>query len=199
MKQRPSSSSSPASSEVAAPRKRKTCRRYNVPGDAHALTFSCFQRRPFLSRDRSRVWLVDALATARERHAFDLWAYVIMPEHVHLLIFPREDVYSIADILLDIKRPVARQALRYVREHAPGFLDRMKDEQPNGSVRHRFWQRGGGYDRNLARTQIVHDTLAYIHANPVRRGLVESPVAWRWSSAGFYQGEQDVPLDQVTG
>jgi len=174
--------------------KRKTCRRYNVPGDAHALTFSCFQRQAFLGRDRSRQWLVEAVATARDKHAFDLWAYVIMPEHVHLLIFPREDDYAIADILLDIKRPIARRALRFVREHAPSFLERMRDEQPSGVVHHRFWQRGGGYDRNLVSAKTIRDTIAYIHKNPVRRGLVEQPEVWRWSSAGYYVDERDVPL-----
>ena len=135
-----------------------------------------------------------AASGTRRKHAFDVWAYVIMPEHVHLLIFPSEEVYSIADILLDIKRPVARRALRYVGEHAPDFLDRMMDEQPSGLVQHRFWQRGGGYDRNVVGARTIHDTIAYIHANPVRRGLVESPKGWRWSSAGFYDGHDDVPL-----
>ena len=174
--------------------KRKTCRRYNVPGDAHALTFSCYRQRPFLVRDRSRQWVVEAVAAARDKHAFDLSAYVIMPQHVHLLIFPREEVYSISDILLDIKRPVVRRALRYVRGHAPAFLEQMKDEQPNGRVQHRFWQRGGGYDRNLIRATTVHETIACIHENPVRRGLVEVPEAWRWSSAGYYVDQRDVPL-----
>ncbi len=78
---------------------RKTCKRYNLPGHAHFLTFSCFGRRPFLSRDRSRGWMIDAIALARERHGFDLWAWVIMPEHVHLLIFPRRETYEISAIL----------------------------------------------------------------------------------------------------
>jgi hypothetical protein len=57
---------------------RKTCKRYNVPGHAHFLTFSCFRRRPFLARDRSRGWMIDAIALARERHGLHLWAWVIM-------------------------------------------------------------------------------------------------------------------------
>ena len=52
---------------------RKTCKRYNVPGHAHYLTFSCFQRRPFLNRDRSRGWMIDAIALARDRHLLDRW------------------------------------------------------------------------------------------------------------------------------
>ena len=175
--------------------KRKMCRRENVPGHAHSLTFSCFRCHPLLSRDRSRQWFIESLSAARDVHAFDIWAYVIMPEHVHLLIFPRQDGYAIADILRDIKRPVARTAVRYVREHAPYFLAQMRDEQPNRRVRHRFWQRGGGYDRNLVDPSIIHSTIEYIHANPVRRGLAESPDEWKWSSAAFCSGSTDCVLE----
>jgi putative transposase len=49
---------------------RKLCRRINEPGHAHALTFSCFQRRPFLSKDGSRRWLIAAIEQARAKHAF---------------------------------------------------------------------------------------------------------------------------------
>ncbi|OYW22031.1 MAG: hypothetical protein B7Z55_05125, partial [Planctomycetales bacterium 12-60-4] len=89
----------------------KRCRRYNDVGHAHALTFSCFQRGPFLSKDRSRRWFVRALEVARERHAFDLWAWCIMPEHVHLLLLPRNAEYSISSILNTIKQSVTNVAL----------------------------------------------------------------------------------------
>ena len=80
---------SPLAHDQQYPGKRKTCRRYNIPGDAHALTSSCFRRQPFLGRERSRKWLIEALAAEKVEHAFDVWAYVIMPEHAHLRIFPR--------------------------------------------------------------------------------------------------------------
>jgi putative transposase len=163
--------------------RRKSCRRYNEPGHAHALTFSCFCRRPFLSKDRSRLWLVEAIDRARQRHAFDLWAYVIMPEHVHLLIWPREPLYSISQILTSIKRPVSIKALSHVRTSAPAFLSWMEDRQPSGLVHYRFWQRGGGYDRNLNEPKTVWAEIDYIHANPVRRGMCDRPTAWPWSSA----------------
>jgi len=176
------------------PRKRKSCIRYDIPGHAHALTFTCFRGQPLLSRDRSRQWLVDAISRARTNLAFDLWGYVIMPEHVHLLIYPQADDYAISEILTAIKRPVARAALDHVRTHAPTFLRAMRDEQPNGRIAHRFWQRGGGYDRNLCSAETIRATLDYIHANPVRRGLVESAEDWHWSSAGYYVLGRAEPL-----
>jgi putative transposase len=162
---------------------RKTCRRYNEPGHAHSLTFSCFSRRPFLSRDRTRLWLVEAIDRARQIHAFDLWAYVIMPEHVHLLIWPRKALYSTSAILSSVKRPVTLKALSYVRRSAPALLPRMEDRQPGGRIHYRFWQRGGGYDRNLTEPLTIWAEIDYFHANPVRRGLCQSPTEWPWSSA----------------
>jgi len=131
-------------------------------------------------------WFLESLDRARGKRAFDLWAFVIMPEHVHLLIWPRTQEYSISRILYDIKHPFSLKVCRYFRKHAPVFLQKMRDEQPNGKVCHRFWQRGGGYDRNLLEPEVIRATLDYIHANPVRRGLVDSPEDWRWSSAAYY-------------
>jgi putative transposase len=161
----------------------KACQRFNQAGHAHALTFSCVCRRPFLSKDRSRMWLVEAIDQARQIHAFDLWAYVVMPEHAHLLIWPRKPMYSISRILTSIKRPVSRKALSYVRTSAPNFLSQMEDRQPGGRVHHRLWQRGGGYDRNLTEPKSIWAETDYYHANPVRRGLCDTPTAWPWSSA----------------
>ena len=99
---------------------RKRCRRDNEPGHAHALTFSCFKRQAFLSRQRACAWFLAALDAARCEHALDLWAFVIMPEHVHVLICPRRARYSISEMLTSIKLPVTRRAVHYVRRHAPG-------------------------------------------------------------------------------
>jgi putative transposase len=174
--------------------KYKTCRRYNSPGDAHSLTFNCFHAQAFLSKDRSRLWLIDALCEAREQLEFDIWAYVIMPEHCHILVFPRRSVYSISRILEAIKLPVTRQAKAYLRRSAPESLRLMRDAQPNGKVAHRFWQRGGGHDRNLFESKAIHAEIEYIHNNPERRGLVQRAEDWFWSSVAWYAGAREVPL-----
>ena len=158
------------------PHKHKTCRRYNDAGHAHALTFSCFHRQAFLSRDRTRRWLIDAIEQARAKHSFDIWAYVIMPEHVHLLIHPLTVDYSISRIFSTLKT-------------APEFAARMTDIQPNGKQTLRFWQRGGGFDRNLWNPTHVWETVDYIHANPVRRELCVHPTDWEWSSARSYEDD----------
>lgn len=70
---------------------RKRKKTYNTPGDAHFVTYSCQERLPLLSKDRSRRRVIDAIREARSKQSFALWAYVIMPEHVHLLIWPRPE------------------------------------------------------------------------------------------------------------
>jgi putative transposase len=160
---------------------RKKCRRYNVPGNAHELTFSCFRGRAFLSEERTCGYLVDAILGAKREHPFDLWAYVFMPEHVHLLICPQGNVYSIAAILRAIKLPVARRAMIYLRERDPADLAWLATGQR--SVPYRFWQAGGGYDRNMTSVDAIVKAAKYIHENPVRRGLVMHAGQWRYSSA----------------
>jgi putative transposase len=117
-----------------------------------------------------------------------------MPEHVHVLLHPREDTYSVSSILASIKLPVSRRAEHYVRMNAPHFLEQMTERRADGSTSIRFWQRGGGYDRNLRSPRYVWETVEYFHANPVRRGLCASPTDWPWSSARGYQDEQAGPL-----
>ena len=167
---------------------RKRCRRFNEAGHAHALTFSCFQRQAFLSRDRTRRWVLEAIESAREAHRFHVWAYVLMPEHVHFLIWPQIAEYDIGAILSSLKQPVAKKAVNHVRTYAPAFLDRMADLQPGGRTVYRFWQRGGGYDRNLREPRYIWETIDYFHLNPVRRGLCQRPEEWIWSSGGIMPG-----------
>ena len=163
-------------------------------GCAHELTFSCYNGKPLLADDRSREFMVDALARARQTHDFELWAYVIMPEHAHVLLLPRRADYRIAAILKSIKRSVARRAMRQLRASAPNALEAFRVMRPSGRVEFRFWQQGGGYDRNLINTDAAWAAVEYIHLNPVRRGLADAPADWRWSSARWYDGSTDVVL-----
>lgn len=174
--------------------KYKRCKRFNDVGHAHEFTFSCFRRQLFLSGDLARQWLIDAIESARKKHEFHIWAYVVMPEHVHLLIWPTTARYDVSKILASIKIPVTRRAVSHVRKTSPGFLSRMRDIQPNGEVHYRFWQRGGGYDRNSTEPTTIWSEIEYIHGNPLRRGLCKRAEDWYWSSAGVYAGVRDGPM-----
>jgi putative transposase len=79
-------------------------------------------------------------------------------------------------------------------QQRPSFLERMADRQPNGITRYRFWQRGGGYDRNVMQPKSAYLQIDYIHQNPVRRGLCSRAEDWQWSSAADHAGSRDGPL-----
>ena len=162
--------------------RRKTRKIYDREGDAHFITFSCYRRLPLLTKERTRQWMVDAMDLSRQKNPFELWAWVIMPEHVHLVLLPQNDV-RIASILTTMKQSVSRQAMIWLKENAPDFMERLLDEPPGGKRSYRFWQRGGGYDRNLRSTRDIHEKIRYVHWNPVKRGLVNRPEEWIWSSA----------------
>jgi putative transposase len=165
----------------------------NEPFHAHELTFSCYQRFPFLKAERTCQWLVNSIQAARQQLNFALWGYVFMPDHVHLIVWPREADYDISQIRQAIKAPVARQAIEYLQVHAPEWLPRITRQRGQRTERF-FWQSGGGYDRNIVNGKTLLSMLDYVHANPVRKGLVESPYHWRWSSAAWYQAQRPIPL-----
>jgi len=150
--------------------------------DIHFLTFSTFGRQPFFPGKYAAQCFLRALATARQQCPFHLFAYVIMPEHVHLVLQPLPNV-RMQKVLWHLKRPVTAEAMAWIKQYHPSFLTRMADVQPAGKVTHRFWQRGGGYDRNLRSASDVHEKIKYLHNNPVRRGLVLRAEYWPHSSA----------------
>ena len=68
---------------------RKRVKHYHEPGDLHELTFSCVGRSQLLMRDDWRILLCQAIDKAIAAHDFALVAFVLMPEHVHMLVYPR--------------------------------------------------------------------------------------------------------------
>ncbi len=111
-------------------------------------------------------------------------AWVIMPEHFHLLLRPAAE-QTAATILRRLKAPFARRVLARWRELDAPVIPRIRAR--SGQLH--FWQVGGGYDRNLVSQAEVLEKINYIHANPVRRGLAATPTEYRWSSAAHYAGD----------
>jgi putative transposase len=136
--------------------------RYQQTGDFHFLTFSSFRRQPYLSTVAAMELFEDALERVRLRYLFAVAGYVIMPEHVHLLVNEPG------------RGPLSRtvQALKL-------SVSMRSRERP-------FWQ-AHYYDFNVSSHQKFVEKLRYIHRNPVKRGLVTKPEEWLWSSYRHYQ------------
>ena len=164
--------------------RRKT---FNTSGHAHELTFSCYERFQFLRSERTCNWLADAINVARVKHQFELWAYVFMPEHVHLIVFPRQPEYEMRKIASGIKLPVAKRAIQFLEATNSAWLSKISRKRGARNER-LFWQSGGGFDRNVTCGKTLLKMIDYIHYNPVRRGLVVCVRDWKWSSAAAFEG-----------
>ncbi len=82
---------------------RKKLIRYDTPGHAHELTFSCYHRIDYLIDTTSCFLFLEELERAKDIFMFNIWAYVLMPNHVHLLLFPYKTPYKMSTILKSIK------------------------------------------------------------------------------------------------
>jgi len=162
-------------------------RRHYGRGDFHFVTFSCFRRRPFLGTGRARDRFVKILDEVRSRHAFKLVGYVVMAEHVHLLLSePKKGTPS--KVLQVLKQKVSRILPGRGTKCAPGLLSLAFPCSAGDSTA--FWQRRF-YDFNVWSERKVKEKLEYMHANPVNRKLVLHPKEWPWSSWSYYtKGEK---------
>ncbi|QKK08390.1 MAG: transposase [Planctomycetota bacterium] len=170
-------------------------KRHERPNQARYLTCSCHDRLPLFSNDAIKDHFSDHLREAREEFGFRLVAWVVMPEHIHLLLVPRLPEYPVSQVLRELKKRFARRVIRRWRELDAPVLSRLQD----GTGATRFWLPGGGYDRNVVGGHELPEKIGYIHENPVRRGLVRTPEEWKWSSAGAYSGGLSpiVPIDRA--
>ena len=174
--------------------RRKT---FNTPGHAHELTFSCYQGFQLLKAERTCLWLAQAIDQARRTHDFALWAYVFMPEHAHIILFPRRPDYDAGKIAASIKLPVARRAFHFLEANNSPWLVKLTRQRGTRAER-LFWQSGGGYDRNITSGKPLLQMIDYVHNNPVRRGLVERALDWKWSSAAAFEARQSpIAVDPI--
>ncbi|GAC1473209.1 MAG: transposase [Isosphaeraceae bacterium] len=180
----------------------KTVRRVHEPGDCHEITFSCYRRMPLLTDDAWRRMLAQCVERALRGHDFRLVAFVFMPEHVHLLVYPTTREPRLDLLLKAIKRPFSFRVKQALATAQSPLLDALTVRERPGVERFRFWQEGGGYDRNLYTESAVLASIEYIHLNPVRKRLCEKAVQWKWSSASRYdptRGGDDPDLPEVLG
>ncbi len=177
-------------------RRQKRVRHYNEPGHCHELTFSCYHRLPLLTHDLWREMLSRSIDRAMAGHACSLTAFVYMPEHVHLLVYPNDPTCRIENVLYAVKRPYSYRIKQLLIKANSPLLVRLTVQERPGKTVFRYWQEGPGYDRNLTTPESVQSSIDYIHLNPVRRGLVQEPQQWRWSSCRFYaaDGEYEDPV-----
>jgi len=169
---------------------RKRVRHFDDPGHFHELTFSCFRRMPLLTNDVWRGMLSESIDRAMAGQGYRLAAFVYIPEHVHLLVYPISDAKGIAALLRAIKRPYSYRIKQLLASEGSRLLEELTVRQRTRVETFRYWQEGPGYDRNLTKAKTVLSVVDYVRRNPVRRGLCTSAVEWRWSSLRHFTQEE---------
>jgi putative transposase len=135
--------------------------RLQETGHSHFITFSCHGRNPYLSSPEAKTVLQGVIEKIRNRYRFHIFGYVIMPEHVHLLLSEPE-LKPLNVALAVIKREVSSLLVE-----KPLWLPRY-------------------YDFNIFTNAKSMEKLRYIHRNPVTRGLAKRPEDYPWSSFRAY-------------
>jgi putative transposase len=161
-------------------------RRYGLR-HLHFITCSCYRRLPLLASTRAKNLFVKILAEVRDRYGFALAGYVVMPNHIHLLIGePATDTPS--TVMQVLKQRVSRRLRRQPRRPPSSRQLKLPFRSSSESLL-RFWQYRF-YDFNVwSQTKFV-EKLHYVHMNPVKRKLVAHPKHWPWSSFSFYSKKE---------
>ncbi len=159
-------------------------------GHLHFITCSCYRRLPLLASSQSRNLFVRVLDQLRHEYGFKLVGYVVMPEHVHLLLSePARGTPS--TVLKMLKQRVSLRLRRKLRRRTSLAQRNFPSASLGNEQLAQFWQRRF-YDFNVWSRKKKIEKLAYMHANPVKRELVDDPGNWPWSSCAFYQGRGEV-------
>jgi putative transposase len=170
-------------------------RRYGLR-HLHFITCSCYRRLPLFASARAKNLFVKTLGEVRDRYGFALAGYVVMPNHIHLLIGePAKGTPS--TIMQILKQRVSRHLRRQPRRKRSSHQLALPFPHSNDSLP-QFWQ-PRFYDFNVwSQTKFV-EKLQYMHMNPVRRKLVAHPKDWPWSSFSFYAKKETglVRIDSV--
>ena len=149
-------------------------RRFHHSGQSHFVTFSCYHHFVLLDTAKLRDIVVGALEHARRKYCFRVYGFVVMPDHVHLLV----------------SEP-GRAAL----------ANAMQSFKIASSKRTKTWNRNSplwqprSYDRNIRDADEFDEKLDYIHNNPVKRNLCAPPEDWNWSSCRHYTTGEDCGVE----
>ena len=175
-------------------------RRYDQAGDSHFWTIFCRRRLTFFHDDALKRIVADGLRVLQKRFGVCLIGYVIMPEHVHVIVYPHprghDDPIPVSKLLYALKKHVGfhgKQRLRKVWRVQGGLWSQPLNAWATGSKGEQTIWNVRGYDFNVRTHKALLQKLDYCHKNPLTRALVDRAEDWPWSSYRYYEfGDESV-------
>lgn len=153
-------------------------RRYKSENTPFFITTSTYNnQRFFTNRDRSEI-VIDYIYRAKEKMINFLLAFAVMPEHLHLLIIPRNE-FTISQIMLFIKKGSSR-VIHLKENHTP--KDFVDPRCPQRGCHKHLWAKRF-FDRGIRSEQELIETIEYIHNNPLKTRLAAKAENYLFSSA----------------
>jgi len=162
-------------------------RHFDNLGTARFITFSCYHRLCLLNSDNTIIPFLEALEIYRRKYVFHIYGYIVMPDHVHLVLYPLRNM-AMGSVIGEIKKRSSYKILSLWKKQNRAILREMA-VSGRGRQQFAFWQ-PRGYDRNCRTSEIVREKIHYCHMNPVKAGLVTDPGDWPWSSYRWYCGDE---------
>lgn len=169
--------------------------RYNLENYCHSVTTKIYRNRTIFKDETASELLIQIIYEVREKLGFKLIGFVVMPDHVHLMVVP-DKKNTISDVMRYIKGRFSRRYGKLsrgmnspdyeVQDHRTGNLSR-----PNPKI----WQESF-YDHVIRNRKEFNERLNYLYNNPVKANLVENPEDYKYSSA---TGKYDTDIDGYVG
>lgn len=165
-------------------------KRYKVYKDIYNVYFSTstiVEWSPVFTTDVYFKIIIDSLRYCQINKGLNLIAYVIMPEHIHLVTSNLEEV-NLSDIMRDFKRFTSKEISTQLERDNKNFMLEVFKKSAHtgkGNTEYKVWQ-DDFHPEAIYSEKFLQQKIDYIHFNPVRRGLVSKPEAWVYSSASNY-------------
>lgn len=168
---------------------------FQISRDSQALyiTLVTKDRLPVFRTDQIKTVVCEALDAARNSGGFLIFAYVIMLDHLHLIT---DEPKSSADVLRYVKGITARRVIDYLKENNfKSSLMKLKHQVWKRKHEFSLWQQEKNVFSIFSESMLMQK-VNYVHLNPVRAGLVERAIDYRYSSARIWLGcpLEDEPL-----
>ena len=172
--------------------------RYKVyePTHPHFVTCTILHWIPIFTRKDSVQIILDALKYLQKNDNLKLYAYVILENHLHLVV--QSD--DIEKTMKSFKQFTAKEILSLLKkENVKNILEQLQfyKKAHHKATDYQVWEEG--YQPKLIQSDVMMKMkIEYIHNNPVKRGYVDEAIHWRYSSARDYQGVEGlIYVDRV--
>jgi len=167
------------------------------PENLYFITTTSVNRSHLFTPDKHKQIIADSLVYMRQKGWFNLYAFVIMPNHIHLIV-KFFSPYNLSNVMRDFKKYTSKQIVRNCRaENLRELLSYIESAGEAGAKsQYKVWEEG--YDvREVFSISFLEQKLDYIHHNPCQPhwGLVEKPDDYLWSSACFYMEDRPTIID----